>query len=157
MDYNIRRASVIDNVGLIKMVKALLTHLGHDLDNFSESRFLEDAFGEEPQFALLVALDNEGAYLGYALFHDSYEPAFAARGVYLADLFVTKEARGKGIGKLLLQAVAQDANERGRIFVWLVSPQEDARSFYDNVMDIRDEVVAYALTDQHFKRLVDGS
>ena len=152
----IRKASAQDSVGLIEMVKELLTHLGNDVENFSEARFLEDAFGDAPQFSLLIAVDDDDEYQGYALFHDSYEPSHAAKGVYLADLFVCAQARGKGIGKLLLQAVARDANSRGREFVWLVSPQEDARPFYDNIMDIRDEAVAYALTGEHFFRLVDG-
>ena len=158
MHITIRPATQEDGTAVVEMVKGLQIHLGETLEGFDEARFIEDAFGDEPQFTLLVAVEDDGeSYLGYTLFHDAYEPAYAARGVYLSDLYVSAEARGKGIGKLLLQAVARDADARGRVFIWLVSPQEDARAFYDNVMDIREEVVVYALTDKHFKRLVEES
>ncbi len=156
MSIVIRYATKDDGSAVVEMVKGLQLHLGEDVNNFDEDRFLIDAFGDEPQFRLLVVVEDEDTYLGYSLFHDTYEPAYAARGVYLSDLYVTKEARGKGVGKLLLQAVARDADARGRVFIWLVSPQEDARKFYDRVMDIREEVVVYALTDKHFQKLVDG-
>jgi GNAT superfamily N-acetyltransferase len=156
MKYHIRKATHSDRLGLVEMAKKLLTHLGNDVENFSEERFIEDAFGEQPQFAVIVAELDDGPLLGYALFHDAYEPSHTERGVYIADLYVTDLARGLGLGKSLLRAVAIDASNRGRTFVWLVSPQEDARSFYDGVMDIRDEMVAYALTGEHFEKLVAG-
>ena len=133
------------------MVKALMIDLGDGTENFDEARFLNDAFGPEPQFRILVATDPEGELAGYALFHDSYEPAYAARGVYLADLFVKEEARGSGLGKKLIAAVAKDAKDRERSFIWLVSPKEENQSFYDKAMTVRVDLTAYALTTEDFE------
>lgn len=153
--YTIRKAVVEDGEELIELVKALLAHLGDSIDNFDDHRFLNDAFGTEPQFSVLVVVASEGALMGYALFHDSYEPAYAARGVYLVDFFLRKEARGKGLGKRLLGAVAWDAQERGRTFLWLLSPDEEARAFYDHAMSVKVDLVAYALTANDFETLAD--
>ena len=133
------------------MVKALMIDLGDGTENFDEARFLNDAFGPEPQFRILVATDPEGELAGYALFHDSYEPAYAARGVYLADLFVKEEARGSGLGKKLIAAVAKDAKDRERSFIWLVSPKEENQAFYDKAMTVRVDLTAYALTTEDFE------
>lgn len=154
-EWTLRFATPEDGETLVEMVKLLLVHVGDGTDNFNEQRFLEDAFGNDPQFSVLVAVNQEGELGGYALFHDSYEPSHSARGVYLVDLFVKEGARGKGVGKQLIAGVARDARRRGREFIWLVSPGEDARAFYGSTMNIKVEVVAYALTGEDFEGLAD--
>lgn len=154
--YSIRRAVPEDGSELVEMVKALLVYLGDGIEDFDDDRFLDDAFGAEPQFSVLVVSSSKGSLVGYALFHDSYEPAYAARGVYLVDFFLRKEARNSGLGKRLLQAVAKDARERGRTFLWLVSPHDGARSFYDRTMNVKVDLVAYALTADDFENMADG-
>lgn len=146
-----RLATDNDSEPLLEMVKALLIDLGDGTENFDEDRFLHDAFGPDPQFRVLVASNPEGELFGYALFHDSYEPAYAARGVYLADLFVKDQARGSGLGKQLIAAVAKDAKDRGRSFIWLVSPKEENQNFYDKTMTVRVDLTAYALTSEDFE------
>ncbi len=154
--YTIRKAVPEDGSELVEMVKALLVYIGDGIENFDADRFLNDAFGSEPQFSVLVLSSSAGALAGYALFHDAYEPAFAERGVYIVDFFVREEARGRGLGQRLLGAVARDARERGRTYVWLLSPHEGARSFYDHIMNIKIDLVAYALTAGDFENLADG-
>jgi len=146
-----RLATHSDSKSLVEMVKGLLIYLEEGTENFDEDRFIHDAFGPDPQFRVLVASDPEGELYGYALFHDSYEPAYAARGVYLADLFVKDEARGAGLGKQLIAAVAKDARDRGRSFLWLVSPKEENKNFYDKAMTVRADLSAYALTTEDFE------
>ena len=151
--YAIRRAMKGDAREIVTMVKSLLTYLGDGIEHFDEARFLEDAFGHEPQFDVLVASTPSNQLVGYALFHDTYEPSYAARGVYLVDLFVKKKARGTGLGKKMVGAVARAAKSRGRTFVWLVTPNEEAKVFYDRVMSVKTDVTAYALTGDNFERM----
>lgn len=139
---------------VIEMAKALLEHLGDDIDNFDDSRFLVDAFGEDPQFTLLVAATDENALAGYVSFHDAYEPSHTARGVYVIDLFVKDGLRGKGVGTALLQAVARDAHKRDRNFIWLVTSSDAARVYYDGLMNLKSEVTAYALEGEGFLGLL---
>jgi GNAT superfamily N-acetyltransferase len=69
-------------------------------------------FGDSPAAEVLIArLDGEA--VGFALFFHSYSTFLAQRGIYLEDLFVNPAARGKGIGKALLAALARLAVDRG--------------------------------------------
>ena len=55
----------------------------------------------------------EGKPVGFALFFENFSTFVGRTGLYLEDLFVLPEARGKGFGKKLFQAVAQEAVNRG--------------------------------------------
>lgn len=150
----IRPAVVEDGRALVPMVIELMVHLGDDPEFFDADRFLDDAFGAAPQFSVLVA-EQQGTLVGYALFHDAYEPAFAARGVYLSDLFVAASARRGGVGRALIAAVARDGRRRGRTFVWWVARGDDARAFYRTFTDVEQPVTAHAITFETFQRLAD--
>lgn len=151
----IRPAVVEDGAALVPMVIELMVHLGDDAAFFDADRFCDDAFGGTPQFSVLVA-EQDAALVGYALFHDAYEPAFAARGVYLADLFVAESARRGGIGRALIAAVARDGRRRGRTFVWWVARGDDARAFYRTLTDAEQPVTAHAITFETFQKLADA-
>ncbi len=157
MQFTIRRAIPEDGPELVDMVKALLIALDDGIEHFHEERFLNDAFGTEPQFHHLVATASGGRLIGYTLYQNSYEPSHAARGVYVIDLYVKDEARGEGVGTALIQAVGRDARERGKEFIWLVTPSDEARKYYDNIMDIRQDVTAYALTGERFETFAEAS
>lgn len=74
---------------------------------------LRDALAADPPpvEALLARLD--GRVVGFALFFHTFSTFLATRGLWLEDLFVRPEARGLGIGKALLRAVARVADARG--------------------------------------------
>jgi GNAT superfamily N-acetyltransferase len=151
--FRIRCARPEDSARLAELVTALMEHLGDPLEGFDAARFADDAFGAEPQFSVLVA-EREDELIGYALFHDAYEPSFAARGVYLADIYVCPEMRRHGVGRALLSQVAKDAAARRRTFVWWVARGDDARAFYRTVADVEQPVTAHAATFAAFERLL---
>ena len=153
-NYTIRPIKTGDEAQVLEMVKSLLLHLGDGIEHFDDDRFLKDVFGEDPQCSLFVAATPVEKLLAYILFHDSYEPGHAARGVYVVDFYVEAQVRGKGIGTALLQAVARDAHARGRDFIWLVTTHDEARAYYDRKMDVKVEVTAYALTGERFEALI---
>ena len=69
-------------------------------------------FGERTAAEVVIAeLDGEPA--GFALFFHNYSTFLARPGLYLEDLFVTPELRGRGIGRRLLAFLARTAVERG--------------------------------------------
>lgn len=68
-------------------------------------------FSDPPAAEVIIAEDN-GKPLGFALFFPNYSTFLAQRGIYLEDLFVKPEARGKGVGFALLSALARIALER---------------------------------------------
>jgi GNAT superfamily N-acetyltransferase len=79
-----------------------------------------ELFSERPVIEAVIAWDNEAA-LGFALYFHNYSTFLARRGLYLEDLFVVPEARGRGIGKALIRHCARVAVERGcGRFEWAV-------------------------------------
>lgn len=153
-DFRIRKAVTTDGPALLGMVADLMQHMGDSPDDFDAKRFLDDAFGADPQFEVLMA-EQAGIPVGYALFHDAYETAFAARGVYLSDIFVAASMRRSGLGRALLAVVADAARARGRTFVWWVARGDDARAFYRTLSLVEAQATAHALTFDAFERLAD--
>lgn len=72
----------------------------------------EHLFGEAKSVEALVA-EDEGEIVGYALFFTTYSSFLTRPGLWLEDVFVLPQARGKGLGKALLREVARTAAERG--------------------------------------------
>jgi len=74
---------------------------------------LNDAlFGARPSCECVVIAD-EGATVGFALYFTTFSTFLCKSGLYLEDLFVVPEARGRGHGKALLIHLAQLAQQRG--------------------------------------------
>jgi GNAT superfamily N-acetyltransferase len=93
-----------------------------------------ELFSERPVIEAVIAWDDESA-LGFALYFHNYSTFLARRGLYLEDLFVVPEARGRGIGKALIRHCARIAVERrcGR-FEWAVLDwNRPAIEFYQSI------------------------
>lgn len=76
----------------------------------TEEDIVRHGFGPEPKYRCLIA-EWQGMPAGFALFHYNFSTWRGQPGLYLEDLFVLIEMRGKGIGKALLQKLAQIALE----------------------------------------------
>lgn len=115
-----------------------------------------DGFGPEPEFEVMVAEGADGL-LGYALFYDAYEPSYAARGVYMADLYVRPAVRGLGLGRKLIAAIADRARSRGRTFVWWVARADntEAHGFYRTLASVELDAKAFAVVMDGFLALAD--
>ena len=72
----------------------------------------EHLFGERPSCELLIA-ELEGQPCGYALYFTTYSTFLTRPGLFLEDLFVLADARGRGAGKALLVELAAVAVARG--------------------------------------------
>ncbi len=86
----------------------------------TEAKLAATLFGPRPVAEVLIA-EWQGKPAGFALFFHNYSTFLAQPGIYLEDLFVLPEHRGRGIGKALLVQLAKIAVERdcGR-FEWSV-------------------------------------
>lgn len=77
----------------------------------TEEKLRVTLFSDKPAAEVIIAtLDGEPA--GFALFFHNYSTFLAQRGIYLEDLFVKPDARGRGVGIALLSALARVAVER---------------------------------------------
>ena len=79
--------------------------------DFGAEKYLRDGFGPDPAFRGLVATDGSGL-VGYVLFCRTYDGDYV-RGIYVVDLFVKQDSRGRGIGRALIDAVRNAALAAG--------------------------------------------
>jgi len=128
----IREAAPDDIDLIIGFIRALaeFEHLAHEVrtDRDVLARHL---FGSRPMAEVLIA-ELDGAPVGFALFFHNFSTFEGRPGLYLEDLFVAPEARGRGVGKALLVRLAQLAVERdcARLEWWVLDWNTPAIDFY---------------------------
>lgn len=114
---------------------------------------------EQPPFECVFA-DDDGVAVGFALFFSSYSTWRGRPGIYLEDLFVEPEHRGRGIGKRLLSELASLAVQRGCARLeWSVLDWNDlAIDFYRSLGAIsRDDWTTFRLTEDALVSLAAGA
>ena len=134
-----------DYEGLLSEVVATEAVLGE---------WLFDRCGAE----VLFALAPDGAEVGFALFFHNFSTFLGRGGVYLEDLYVRPEHRGRGYGKGLIRQLARIAKERGcgRLKWWCLDSNTPSIDFYLSLgaEPMRDWTV-YRLTGETLARLAD--
>ena len=112
-DVQIKPATERDAPVILSMIKALAEYEKlADAVTATEETLRESLFGAHTAAEVVVAC-ADGQPAGFALFFHNYSTFLAQRGLYLEDLFVKPEFRGRGIGKALLGHLARIAVERG--------------------------------------------
>jgi GNAT superfamily N-acetyltransferase len=108
---SIRPATVNDATLLKTLIRELAEYEREpDAVVITEADLLRDGFGPQPRFRALIA-EWDGQPAGYAFFFGFYSTWEGRPGLFLEDLFVRPQFRGKGIGKRLLAAVARIAQQ----------------------------------------------
>jgi GNAT superfamily N-acetyltransferase len=109
---SIRPAAEEDVPQILEFIRALAKYEREpDAVTATEADLVRDGFGPNPYFWCLMA-ELDGMPAGFALCFYSYSTWLGRPGVYLEDLFVLPEMRGRGIGKALLRKVAAIAVEK---------------------------------------------
>lgn len=154
----VRAATLDDAQAIARLAAELAAHQGEPSCRLDAEAVRRDGFGPDPAFSCLIA-EWEGVPAGYALLTPWYEPAAAARDLYIADLYVTPPMRGRGLGRALVAAAAAQASRRGLAYVgWLSKPwNEAAHAFYRGLGAVHEPVVAHAVFGEAFERLAAGA
>jgi GNAT superfamily N-acetyltransferase len=150
------RPATIADVTLLRTLICELAEFERELElvTIKESDLARDGFGENPKFRALIA-EWDGQPAGYAFFFGYYS-TWAGPGLYLEDVFVRVQFRGKGIGMALLGAVARIALQENRHAMrWeVLNWNENAIGLYKALgAEFRDQWRSVLLKDDALRRL----
>ena len=159
-DFTIRAATVVDVPVILELIRALATYERAPNEvTATEQGLTEVLFGQKPAAEVLLALENETA-VGFAVFFHNFSTWLGRPGLYLEDLFVGPEYRGKGYGRALLIHLAKIARERGcgRMEWAVLDWNEPAIEFYRKLgAKPMDEWTVFRLTPDGIAKLADSS
>jgi GNAT superfamily N-acetyltransferase len=131
MEIKIRRAVKEDCPRLLELVQELATYeRAPDEVTVTLEHFTESGFGEKPVWWAFVA-EVERKIEGFALYYVRYS-TWKGQAMYLEDILITNDMRGKGIGKLLFDRLIEEAREKkfNRIIWQVLDWNEPAINFY---------------------------
>ena len=107
---------------------------------------------------VIFALDESGKEVGFALFFHNFSTFLGRAGIYLEDLFVLPEYRGKGYGKGLLRRLAKIAVERkcGRLDWWCLDWNQPSIDFYKSLGAVpMDEWTTFRITGDTLTKMAE--
>jgi GNAT superfamily N-acetyltransferase len=131
MSIHIRSAVKEDCARLLELVQELADYEKAPQEvTVTLEHFIESGFGENPVWYGFVA-EEDGVINGFAIYYIRYS-TWKGQRLYLEDILVTEQSRGKGIGKLLFDRLIEEAKEKKFSgIVWQVLDwNESAINFY---------------------------
>ena len=135
MTLRIRLGELQDVALIAELIRGLarFEKLEHEV-TMTEEKLTSSLFGERAYAETLIA-EDDGVPVGFALFFHNYSTFLAQPGIYLEDLFVLPEHRGAGVGRVLLERLAQLAVDRGcgRLEWAVLDWNVDAIRFYERL------------------------
>src|SRR5436189_265888 len=148
-DFKIRSARVTDVPIILQLIRDLASYERAPNDvTANEEQLVDVLFGKKPAAEVLLAFENETP-VGFAVFFHNFSTWLGQPGLYLEDLFVKPEKRGKGYGRVLLVELARIARDRGcgRMEWAVLDWNEPAIKFYRSLgAKPMDEWTVFRLT-----------
>jgi len=158
-DFEIRPARVADVPIILKLIRDLATYERAPNEvTATEEQLVDVLFGERPAAEVLLAFERDTP-VGFAIFFHNFSTWLGRRGLYLEDLFVKPEKRGKGYGRALLVDLARIARDRGcgRMEWAVLDWNEPAIKFYRALgAKPMDEWTVFRLTRDGIGRLAQS-
>ena len=161
--FSLRRAERANAPALLRLICALaeFEKLAPP-DAEAQQRLIEDTFGEKPRIESWLAFaDGEIEPVGYAIILETYSSFLARPTLYLEDVFVLPEFRGRGIGSAFLRHCVALAHERGcgRMEWTCLDWNTRAQSVYEQKLGAQrmSEWFLYRLTRPAMERYLSDS
>ena len=159
-NFEIRPARVEDVPVILQLIRALATYERAPQEvTATEEQLTKVLFGERPVAEVLLAFEDESP-VGFAVYFYNFSTWLGRPGLYLEDLFVKPEKRGKGYGRALLVELAKIARDRGcgRMEWAVLNWNEPAIKFYQTLgAKPMNEWTVFRLTRDEIAKLADAA
>jgi GNAT superfamily N-acetyltransferase len=158
-EFSLRPATVGDVPTILRCIQGLAEYerLEHECEA-TEALLRDSLFGPSPSAEVTLAFAGD-APAGFALWFRSYSTFLARPGIYLEDLFVFPEFRGRGLGRQLLASLARTVLEQnyGRLEWAVLDWNVDAIGFYESLgARAMSEWTTYRVTGDALATLARG-
>ena len=143
-----RNATKEDCTLILEFIKALAVYEKMLDEVIATEELLEEWIFEKKKAEVIFAMEGE-TEVGFALYFTNFSTFLGRAGLYLEDLFVKEEYRGRGYGKALLRQLAKIAEENGygRFDWWCLDWNKPSIDFYLSLGAVpMDEWTTYRLT-----------
>jgi GNAT superfamily N-acetyltransferase len=151
----IRKAVRQDVPLILEFIKGIARYEKMENEVVATTELLEEQLFDKGHAEVIFVME-EGAEVGFALFFHNFSTFLGRSGLYLEDLFVYPEHRGKGYGKALFLELVRIANERGcgRMEWVCLNWNKPSIDFYRSMGAVPlDEWTTYRLTSDAMKKL----
>jgi GNAT superfamily N-acetyltransferase len=158
MSITIRHAIKEDAKLLCELIYEFAEHVKHNC-SVTEELFIQEMFCERPAAEALIAEEN-GDPVGFAIYFPTFSTFSGRKRLYLEDLFVRPDARGKGTGMALFEAVSRVAVERGcAVLEWSVLDWNTrAQEFYKRLgAEAQSQYIIYRLDEKAMGKLGEAT
>jgi GNAT superfamily N-acetyltransferase len=159
-NFQIRPAQVEDVPIILELIRDLATYeRAPDEVTATEEQLVDVLFGERPAAEVLLAFEGKSP-VGFAVYFYNFSTWLGRPGLYLEDLFVNPDKRGKGYGRALLVELAKIARDRGcgRMEWAVLDWNEPAIRFYRALgAKPMDEWTVFRLTPEEIAKLADAA
>jgi GNAT superfamily N-acetyltransferase len=159
-DFQIRPARVNDVPIILQLIRDLATYERAPEEVVAtEEQLIDLLFGERRVAEVLLAFEEESP-VGFAVYFYNFSTWLGRPGLYLEDLFVKPEKRGKGYGRALLVELAKIARDRGcgRMEWAVLNWNEPAIKFYRALgAKPMDEWTVFRLTREEIAKLANAA
>jgi GNAT superfamily N-acetyltransferase len=152
-----RYATEQDCEKILFFIRELAMYEKMEDDVIATPELLREWIFEKKKAEVIFALED-GKEVGFALFFHNFSTFLGRSGLYLEDLFVKTEARGKGYGKGLLRQLARIALERGcgRMEWWCLDWNQPSIDFYRSLdAEPMSEWTTYRLTGDTLRKMAE--
>ena len=150
-----RFANEDDCALILEFIKALAAYEKMSDEVVATESLLREWIFDKQKAEVIFACED-GKEVGFALFFHNFSTFLGRAGIYLEDLFVLPEYRGKGYGKGLLKKLAQIAEERGcgRLEWWCLDWNQPSIDLYWALgAEPMDEWTTYRLTGETLEEM----
>jgi GNAT superfamily N-acetyltransferase len=133
--FKLRNATSEDIPLILKYIKELASWENLEHEVIADEGVLKDSLFKEPVSTYAIIAEDDDIAVGFCIYFYNFSTFLGRRGIYVEDLYIVPQARGRGYGRLVLAHLAKKAIDEGcgRLEWWVLDANTSAVDFYRKI------------------------